>query len=235
MPVLLQACLNGARLPAEHPALPVTPAQIAAAAAEAVAAGARELHVHPKDPGGRDSLRPEHVDPVVAALREAVPGVPVGVTTGAWAAGDPAVRLAQVAGWRSRPDHASVNWHEEGAAELAAALTGLGVGIEAGIWHAGAAAAFAASGVECLRVLVEVVDQEDPLSTARDLLARLRGVPAPLLLHGEDANAWPVFRLAAELGLDSRVGLEDTLVLPDGSPAPSNAALVRAALALAGD
>ncbi|MGH8834449.1 MAG: 3-keto-5-aminohexanoate cleavage protein [Actinomycetes bacterium] len=33
--------------------------------------------------------------------------------------------------------------------------------------------------------------------------------------------------------MDTRIGLEDTLVLPDGSVAPDNAALVAAAVALA--
>ena len=33
-------------------------------------------------------------------------------------------------------------------------------------------------------------------------------------------------------GLDTRIGLEDVLVLPDGSPATDNAALVAAARAL---
>jgi uncharacterized protein (DUF849 family) len=52
----------------------------------------------------------------------------------------------------------------------------------------------------------------------------------PILLHGEEGSTWPVFDLAVELGLDSRIGLEDTLLLPDGSTAPGNAALVRAAV-----
>jgi uncharacterized protein (DUF849 family) len=47
-----------------------------------------------------------------------------------------------------------------------------------------------------------------------------------VLLHGEDAGAWPVLRLAGRLGLATRVGLEDTLVLPDGQRAVSNAQLV---------
>ncbi|MEU0100441.1 3-keto-5-aminohexanoate cleavage protein [Streptomyces sp. NPDC006267] len=47
-----------------------------------------------------------------------------------------------------------------------------------------------------------------------------------MLLHGEDAAAWPILRLAASCGLDTRVGLEDVLRLPDGTPAPDNAALV---------
>jgi uncharacterized protein (DUF849 family) len=41
--VILQACPNGSRLPGEHPALPVTPAQIAHACSDAVATGAAAL------------------------------------------------------------------------------------------------------------------------------------------------------------------------------------------------
>ncbi|GGS14789.1 MULTISPECIES: 3-keto-5-aminohexanoate cleavage protein [Streptomyces] len=37
---------------------------------------------------------------------------------------------------------------------------------------------------------------------------------------------------AVALGVDTRVGLEDTLYLPDGSPARGNAPLVRAARGL---
>ena len=63
--------------------------------------------------------------------------VPVGVTTGAWAEPGPAARLERVRSWSmlsEPPDHASVNWHEEGAEEIAAALLDRGVGVEAGIW-----------------------------------------------------------------------------------------------------
>ncbi|MFJ4618591.1 3-keto-5-aminohexanoate cleavage protein [Streptomyces sp. NPDC088812] len=44
------------------------------------------------------------------------------------------------------------------------------------------------------------------------------------------AVPWPVLRLAGRLGLATRIGLEDTLVLPDGRRALSNAQLVTAAL-----
>ena len=40
-------------------------------------------------------------------------------------------------------------------------------------------------------------------------------------------------RLAVRLGLDIRIGLEDTLQMPDGTPAQGNTALVEAAAALA--
>jgi uncharacterized protein (DUF849 family) len=53
----------------------------------------------------------------------------------------------------------------------------------------------------------------------------------PVLLHGEGTSAWPVFGVAAREGLQARIGLEDSLVLPDGSPARGNADLVRAARA----
>jgi hypothetical protein len=95
-----------------------------------------------------------------------------------------------------------------------------------------------------LRLLAEVVHddlagaggEDGDLAAAEALLARidvlgLGGVGRdPLLLHGEGAGAWPVLRLAGERGLDTRIGLEDTLLLPDGSPAPDNEALVAAAV-----
>lgn len=43
------------------------------------------------------------------------------------------------------------------------------------------------------------------------------------------AAAWLALRVAGRLGLSTRIGLEDVLVLPDGSTASGNAALVRAA------
>jgi len=47
-----------------------------------------------------------------------------------------------------------------------------------------------------------------------------------VLLHGEGTSSWPVLAEAVRRGLDVRIGLEDVLVLRDGSPAESNAQLV---------
>lgn len=222
-------CLNGPRGAADGTAVPLTPESMAQAAAEAVAAGATDIHVHPKTPCGRDSLSPRVVAATLEAIRARV-SVPVGVTTGAWAEPDPAARLARVRDWTVLPDHASVNWHEPGAEEIAAALIDLGVGVEAGIWSGtDAAARFAVSplGPKVLRVLAEVTDTQAAEASARTLLAELGPAHGrPVLLHGEDAGAWPVLRLAGRLGLATRVGLEDALVLPDGRPALSNAQLV---------
>ena len=230
----MQACLNGARRPGAHPALPVTPDAIARDTSRARAAGADSVHVHVKDGTGADTLAAEPLAAVLAAVRREAPGTPVGVTTGAWAVPDAARRVRAVREWTVLPDFASVNWHEEGADEVAAALLERGVGVEAGVWHDDGAERFAVSPLRerCRRVLVELPDGLDGAAThgtADRLLARVGSAApgVPVLLHGEGSSAWTTLRYAARLGLDTRVGLEDVLVLPDGRRAPDNAALVR--------
>lgn len=232
---ILQLCPNGARTRAEHPRLPVSPAELAGAAREAVGAGAGDIHLHPKDRDGTDTLAAPRVAAALMAVRAAVPGIPVGVTTGAWATPDPEERAALVRGWTVLPDHASVNWHEDGADLVADALLERGVGIEAGLYSGTEAVRrFLAwpSAHRVLRLLAEVTDTDPRTApaTAAALLAELRatGTHVPILLHGEDGSAWPVLRLAAAEGLSARIGLEDVLHLPDATtPASDNAELVR--------
>ncbi|WP_018570399.1 3-keto-5-aminohexanoate cleavage protein [Streptomyces sp. PsTaAH-124] len=233
----MQVCLNGSRTARDGATVPLTPDQAAGSAAAAVAAGATEVHVHPRTPCGRESLSPRVVAATVEAIRERVT-VPVGVTTGAWTEPGPAARLARVRDWTVLPDLASVNWHEPGAEELAAALLDRGVGVEAGLWSGtDGPARFAASPLapRVLRVLAEVTDPAAASAgaSARALLTAVGDAHGrPVLLHGEEAGTWPVLTLAARLGLPTRIGLEDTLHLPDGEPATSNAELVTQALHL---
>jgi len=239
-PMLLKACLNGARLPREHPRLPVTARALASDVRAVVAAGAGAVHLHAKDADGADTLAADVVARCVDAARSAVPDVPVGVTTGAWAAPRVADRLSAIAGWQVLPDFASVNWHEAGADEIAALLLERGIGVEAGLWTAEAVQTWLGSPhrERCLRTLLELPDGLDRAATAAasgqllGLVADLSPPAAPVLLHGAGSSAWPALRLASTRGLDLRIGLEDVLVLPDGSPAADNAALVHAAMAL---
>ena len=236
---MLKACVNGVRRPGEHPSLPVTAQDLARDLAAVAAAGVDAVHLHVKDGQGADTFDPAALLAVLTEVRAAVPGLPVGVTTGAWALPDPAARVAAIRSWGSlplRPDFASVNWHEDGADEVAAALLEVGVGVEAGLWHASGAEAWLASRHRdrCLRVLIELPDGLDAPAVdveVRRLLGLVdrAGGSTPTLLHGEGSSAWPALRLASRLGLSTRIGLEDVLVLPDGSPAPDNVALVRAA------
>lgn len=231
----LKACLNGVRTPDAHPGLPVTPEQLAAAAVAAHEAGAKAVHLHPKTADGVDSLRADDVAAAVTAVRHAVPGLPLGVTTGFWALPDARRRRQAVEEWAVLPDFASVNWHEPGSAELAEVLLGKGLGVEVGIFDAEAAASWAASDIaqHCMRVMVELPADADT-ALADELLDQVLAVgsPAPVLLHGLDESCWPLLEHAGVRGVQTRIGLEDTLLLPDGTVAPDNAALVSAAVEL---
>lgn len=234
---MIQVCLNGRRGADASAAVPLSPEALARSAAEAVAVGATDIHVHPRTPCGQDTLSPRVVAATLTAIRAAV-RVPVGVTTGAWAEPDPRRRVERVREWSVLPDHASVNWHEPGAEELAAALLERGVGVEAGLWSGTEGhRLFRRSplGPRVLRVLAEVTDTDPATATgsARLLLAEVGTAHGrPVLLHGEDGGAWPVAALAFRLGLAARIGAEDVTVLPDGRPARSNAELVAAAVRL---
>jgi uncharacterized protein (DUF849 family) len=185
--MLVKACLNGGTSRAEHLAVPQLPDELAADAVATVRAGAGAVHVHPRDASGAEVLDAACVLAAVGSIHAAIPGVPAGVTTGLWAAGgDPEKRLALVSGWTGpdRPEFASVNMSEPGAATVETALD-------------------------------------------RHVFT------APRLHHGYGVATWHVLRAAVAMGRDIRVGLEDTVVLADGTLAMGNAELVGAAVALA--
>jgi uncharacterized protein (DUF849 family) len=233
--MLLIAALNGGRSPTAHPAVPVSAAELAAAARGAGEAGAQAVHFHVRGPDGRESLAAPDVALAVAALRPL--GLPFGVSTGAWIIGDPAERLRAIGQWTALPDFASINFDEAGAATLATHLLQRGIGIEIGVANRLAAEELVRSGLadRCLRVMFEPREQllaEALRSVAEgESILDAGGVTCPRLLHGVDATAWALLDEAVARGYDSRIGFEDALTLPDGREAGSNAELVRAARA----
>lgn len=231
--MLLQACLNGSRTAGEHPALPITPHELAQDAYLVVAAGARALHIHPRNTQGEQSLDAQHIAAALIAIRERCPGVPLGVSTALWIEHDVQRRLQRVQAWTVQPDFASVNFSEAGTADLCAHFLSCNVGIEAGIWSVEDAHLLLKLGLadRCLRILIELQEQETgaALATAEAILHCLDegDVQRPRLLHGDvDANVWPMLEVALSRGYDTRIGLEDTLTLPDGQLAKDNAELV---------
>ena len=69
--------------PEQHPNLPITPKQIAAAALGAAAAGAAIVHLHVRDPEtGRGSMKCELYEEVVSRIREENEDVILNLTTG---------------------------------------------------------------------------------------------------------------------------------------------------------
>ncbi|MGW0365660.1 3-keto-5-aminohexanoate cleavage protein [Streptomyces sp. NPDC002990] len=226
--------LNGSRGAADGPAVPLSPGDLADAALGAVAAGAREVLMHPRTPCGRESLSPRVVGPLLEAVRRAGAGVPLTVCATPGAEPDPARRRERVLSWTVLPDRAAVYFAEPGARELAEVLLARGIAVDAVVPLGGPA------GPEPLaRFLAWPVREPGRVRLAAELasadpglVAGLRRLPpVALLLYGREAAAWPVLRLAARCGTAARIGVGDVLHLPDGRTARSNAELVAAARA----
>lgn len=225
----LKACLNGDRSRADHPAVPVTPEELAAAAYDAAAAGAVAVHFHPRGPDGKESLAWSDVRPAVVAVRDRCPGLPLGVATREEIVPDLARRLTLLDEWEAEPDFASVNWHEEGAEQVADRLVERGIGIEAGLFTPAAARKLLTWRGPVVRVLVEALPGISPgadgVGAAQAILAELPG-DFELVVHGENDWAWPVLEWARANGYGLRAGLEDMLAGPGGEAVAGNAELV---------
>ena len=226
----VMACLNGGRTRAEHPAVPLSPAELAADARAVQAAGAFAVHVHPTDRHGVPTIEAKACDAAVAAIRAAAPRLAIGLSTSASIHPDPFARAAALAAWRQPPDFVGVNLSEAGWMGIARAAVHAGIAIEAGLATAADAEELRRSPFahQLLRAQVEVDGGADDARAIAELIPR--GVAQ--LWHGFGARTWEVIAAAGAAGLDVRVGLEDVLVLPDGTTAADNAQLVGAAVAL---
>lgn len=242
--MIIKAAINGGRSKADHPAVPVSPEEQAAAVVECLKAGANAIHLHVRGtstegrvPCGTESLYAEDVAKTLLIVRAAAPNATIGVSTGAWILAGPE-RFQAISAWEVQPDFASVNFSEVGAVELAKLLISRGVGVEAGLIDSDSAEALVASSLapDCLRVLLETQEQEmtEALQLVRameDVLSNAGKLP-PLLLHGNEMTTWPMMAEAIKRGYDIRVGLEDTLVMPDGNTTRDNVELIDEAIRL---
>jgi uncharacterized protein (DUF849 family) len=235
---MIQAALNGSRSPAEHPAIPRAPQELAAEARAAVDAGATVVHVHAYDEERVERLSAEPCAAALRAIRRGCPGVPISLTTSAGIEPDSRRRFELIAGWTELPELVTANQGEAGIVELCEHLIGRGVGVEAGLLELADAHAFLASGLadRCVRVLIEPLDPDPAEAIAHaaameEVLARAE-IPLDQVHHGDGIASWAVSERALTRGHGIRTGLEDTTVLPDGRLAHDNAELVRAAVAM---
>lgn len=238
---MLQAVLNGSRPVDAHPALPVQPRHLARDARLVAELGITSVHVHPRDPDGQETLDPIYVGDTVAAIRAQVPGMEIGVTTGRWIQPDPRKRIEAVFAWGhlgvGKPDVCSVNVHEKGWQDVCMAARAVGIGVELGVWTSGDAVALHQAGIPAgtVRVLAEsTVSNPDSAAVAEGvrIVRALGNVGVPILLHGEEAGAWPILEYAMRMGMDTRIGFEDVLLTPKGWLATGNDHLVKLALAI---
>ncbi|TCT29271.1 3-keto-5-aminohexanoate cleavage protein [Martelella mediterranea] len=232
--MIVQACINGARPSDFHPALPLTIRAMVRDSVQCVEAGASELHIHPRNADGVESLNA--TDELISSLRRACPGTLVGVSTGDWIEGDAAATRNAITNWKMPPDYASVNLSEDNAPAIMALLEQMGVGVEAGLATADDAKRFITlpESRRVFRILVELDEQQpDEADHIADDIAKLladAGLARPILLHGCDATVWHFVRRARQNLWSTRVGLEDGCFLESGEVAESNAALVEEAV-----
>jgi uncharacterized protein (DUF849 family) len=236
----VHVALNGGFPRGAHAALPVTLEELVADAKACQAAGASSVHLHPRRPADElESLAAGVCDPVVAAIRAGAPGLEISLSTAESIELDGAGgRIEAISAWRTPPDVVSLNLAESGSIELGSALLDHGIGIEAGVFELADAEALLAAPwrARIRRVLIETVYERDGASAvalAKAIDARVARLGKPRVWHGEDRATWAVVDAAIAAGREVRVGLEDTVVDPDGSPAPTNPEQVKRVLARA--
>lgn len=235
---MLKAAINGNRNSDHHPRLPFSAEQAALEGLRCVEAGADAIHVHVWNNQVKleESLAPDDVADFLSEIRKLIPNTPVGISTGAWIVPNFGERLELIKAWEVLPDFVSLNVDEDGFEQVAEILLDKAIGIEAGIFDSDAASIFASwkNREQCLRVMLEPneISIQAAINTVEAIETILNKSEStlPRLLHGLDNTTWAMLELAAKRGYDTRIGFEDTTILPNKTIAESNSELVKAAI-----
>ncbi len=234
----------------DAPALPVTLAELVAAAQACAAAGAAMVHVHLRDDSAEPTLDPGRAREAVAALREETDLV-VQLSTGG-AVGDP--EAARIAVLDAEPDSASlscgsVNFGDDVFVNRWPFMVALyqrmqerEIVPEFELFDLGQVTAMTRliakygppSGGRLHADLVMGVPGGMP-GTPAALVAAVAALPAGASWSatGVGRSTLPVALAALAAGGHLRVGMEDTLTFAPGEPVRDNAQLVERAAALA--
>ena len=245
-PVILAVAPNGARkTKADHPALPISPAELAETAAACAEAGAAMIHLHVRDEAGGHSLDVEAYRAAIEAIRGAVGDrLVIQVTSEAVGRYKPEEQMAMVRALR--PEAVSLAPREllpEGAdeGEVAAFLAWLdaeGILPQFILYSADELERFddlQTRGVipAGRRFLLFVLgrysktQESSPAELLPFVAANRRGHPWAVCAFGRRETACAI--AAMTLDGHARIGFENNLHQPDGSLAADNAALVAAA------
>jgi 3-keto-5-aminohexanoate cleavage enzyme len=271
--VVIEAALNGGRSRGEHPAIPITPDEVAVDARRCRAAGASVIHIHSQDADGGWNANPAWYAEAIRRIRNAAPGLLVSITSlrPARVAVDAVLAVIAAISDRpaTRPDLISINlghivaWpryangrvtehYPNDYADIVALLDACrrsGIGAELGLMDLGFinnAVTLRDDGhiADDAWFLIEL-DSPDwgsgrqtapATSAAYDMLATALAEQFPSArwaAHGVETGTWSVIERALAGGAHVRVGLEDTITMPDGSLAASNAEQVERAVSLA--
>ena len=241
-PIIITVAPNGARKTrADHPALPITPAELAEEAQRSLAAGAAMIHLHVRDEHGKHSLDVARYRDAIAAIRERVgKQLIIQVTSeavGVYSADQQMEMVREL-----RPEAVSLairelcpQGAEQRAADFFSWLASECIAPQYILYSVEDVVRFEVlrdSGVvpgECpsvLYVLGRYGDGEDAsVAQLRPMLAASRQ-PVIWSVCAFGAAEAACMELAAKLGGHCRVGFENNLLLASGETAPDNSALV---------
>jgi uncharacterized protein (DUF849 family) len=244
---IIMCAPNGARrTPADHPSLPITPAELAACARSVCDAGASMIHVHVRDDEAGHTLDVDRYRDAMAAIRGAIgDDLVIQVTSEACGVYSPEQQMSMVR--ELKPEAVSVALREfcpgqdklEQAAAFYAWMRDEGVMAQHILYSPEDVLRF-----ESLRS-DGVIPDEQPfvLFVLGRYASNLTGDIAELdrfVTAAADDTTWAVCCFgvteqaavaeSAQGGGHARVGFENNLLLPDGTAAGDNAALVRLAV-----
>lgn len=242
-PLIVSVAPNGARkLKADHPALPLTPDELAATAAACREAGAAMIHLHVRDREGRHTLDADSYRVAIAAIRKAVgQGLIIQATSEAVGLYAPEQQMAMVRDLRPEavslaireivPDAAAepaagefLAWaHREGIAPQYILYSDQDVRRFQDLRRRGL---IPGERQFVLFVLgrYSVGQTSDPTDLLPFLDVKDEAMTWAVCAFGPKENACVL--TAAALGGHARVGFENNLYLADGTVARDNAALV---------
>lgn len=228
-----------------HPNMPVSLDELLTDLRECFRSGATGVHLHARDPSGAETLEPSTVNDTCRQVREVAietgVTVEIGLTTGEWIVPELAQRIAMIREWEG-VDCATVNLSERGFEDVMRAMLDVKIGIDVGLWAPVEIDRLVRSELlpQAQRISIELDPGEpyflqgNPADLAQQVNDALddAGATCPRLTHGMNDWTWSLVADAFRRGHDTRVGFEDSVLLPDGTRAESNAQLVEAALAL---
>jgi len=249
-PIIIMAAPNGARRGySDHPAIPLTPAEIADCAARLTEVGVSLLHLHVRDREGRHSISPSLYREAIDAVRKAVGDrLVIQVTSEAVGQYTPAEQMAMVR--ELRPEAVSLSLAELCPDESA---EGEAHRFFSSLRANGTWPQYILCSVEDLRRFDRLrragfFGEEWPFSllVLGRYSASLEGEPAELEAMREAVDLtehpWAVccfgpreheaLLSAARAGGHVRLGFENNLKMADGSTASDNMALVEQFIAL---
>ena len=249
-PVIIAAAVVGAEVRREqNPAVPYTPAEIAAAAVAAGKAGAAVVHLHARWPDGRASQQPAHFSEIVDRIRGAGSDLVLQCSTGGAVGMDIEERLGALVagaemgtlnmGTMNFGDEVFVNTRPD-LVKVATRLRERGLVPECEVYDAGM--------LDTLAWLLKEGHLAQPYhvqfvlgvpggmtGSERNLRFLVEGLPEAVhwSVAGIGRFELPLAEVALRMGGHVRVGLEDNLFISRGVLATGSDQLVGAAVELA--